>query len=481
MITKNTKFFLTLIIFTSLILFSSANFVYAYSWDSNLNNGLREYWTLNETSGITSTGSLGIQNGNWNVSPIWVPGLIGNQANLSGQRMNTFNSFGNNAFSISFWYQTIGSTTEVLFGNAGSCTGDGVYVVAFCGDDKKLSLNVKNGGNVSVADGRWTENTTICDSLRHHVVYSYDGTNIWKVYIDGSEKNLTLNSGVMGNSAYPLQFSGFDTCNYPGINGSLDEIGIWNRTLNNSEVQRLYNSGNGITYTNNFASNLTGAIQWENESILNVNSSNWWNFMNGFNTTQLVNSFNKLSLSESWLASFISSLINYNYIFNLGFYPSSNPSSFYNASTLPKQTGTPFTYYNITTYDRTQTSTSANITIIALPLAAGKNISIECNLLVDSAATGTGIQLNSTVFGTSSRRQVIEYYTSATAQAICQGTNENLQCLSSSSAGTITTPTRISIYTVQSSNGFFMLDLKSEISGSAVNVRAGSWCRSIAL
>ncbi len=51
--------------------------------------------------------------------------------------------------------------------------------------------------------------------------------------------------------------------------------------------------------------------------------------------THFVSSFGKLTIDESWLTSFITSFINYNYVRDLGFYPYSNPSNFYNASTIP--------------------------------------------------------------------------------------------------------------------------------------------------
>ena len=499
MITQNKNFFITLIILTS-ILFSSTNFVYAYSWDSNLNNELIGYWGMNEGNGTNVAEEVyGINNATIQGNVTWKSGIngtstgdyndIGDTVTLSNPIVYNFEP--NDSFSVSFWVNKTTIENDPGFIMKQDAQSRGWIIREVVAGTIAFQLTDTWATNYFIA---YFPNTILPDGNWHHYVFSYNGSEDYngvRLYKDGIEINQSgsVGYGILSNITNPdisLHFGGWDYLGvynqYP-MKGKIDEIGIWNRILNSSEVQQLYNNGTGITYTSNFtnSTNPLGAIQWENESILNVNSSNWWNFMNGFNATHFVNSFNKLTISETWLSSFISSLINYNYIFNLGFYPSSNPSNFYNVSTLPPQTGTSFTYYNITTYDRIQTSTSANITILALPLTAGKNISIECNLLVDSAATNTGIQLNSTLLGTSSRRQVIEYYTSATAQAICQGANETLQCLASNSAGTITTPTRISIYTVQSSNGFFILDLKSKVLGSAVYARAGSWCRSIEL
>lgn len=531
MIIKHTKFFLTLMILTSM-LFSLTNFVSA-----DLDNGLIGYWGMNEGSGNNIAEQVyGINNATIQGGVNWIPGInstatgnytnIGDVSTLSNYSSYNFNP--NSNFSISFWMNK--TTTE----------NDAGFIVKQDSESRGWVVREMGAGSITIQlMDIWPTNyfranfpnTISSDGKWHHYTATYNGSGDYygvKLFKDGIEQNqsTSTSAGVLNstfNTNAPLQFGGWyysGVYNYQ-LKGDLDEIGIWNRTLNSSEVQQLYNNGNGNFYpysSQNISQNNTpiysgfdqslnstdgvhfgnvtsslffGNLDWgyiqnvpnfillNEQNLLNVNSSNWWNFMDGFNSTQFTNAFGKLTLSESWLNSFINSLVNYNYISNLGFYPSSNPSNYYNATTLPPQTGISFSYYNITTYDQTQTSTSANVTILTLPLTAGKNISIECSLLVDSDAVGTGIQFNSTLLGTSSRRQVIEYYSSATAQAICQGANETLLCLASGSAGPITTPTRIYIYTTQSSNGFFILDLKSEISDKSVTVRAGSWCRSI--
>jgi hypothetical protein len=41
---------------------------------------------------------------------------------------------------------------------------------------------------------------------------------------------------------------GYDNSNTQWSNGSLDEIGIWNRALTTGEISTLYNSGSGKGY-----------------------------------------------------------------------------------------------------------------------------------------------------------------------------------------------------------------------------------------
>ena len=141
--------------------------------------------------------------------------------------------------------------------------------------------------------------------------------------------------------------------------------------------------------------------------------------------------------------------------------------------------GTSFTAFNMTTSDVSTSDNVNYVEVITLPLNSGFNLMIECNLLQDSVATGTGIQYTSVLTGTSSQRQVMEYYSSATAQAICSGTTATLTCSPSSSSGTTVAPNKLYVYGVTSSAGTFTLNVKTEASGNAVNVRAGSWCRII--
>ncbi|MDP2947823.1 MAG: hypothetical protein Q8N88_06935, partial [Nanoarchaeota archaeon] len=141
--------------------------------------------------------------------------------------------------------------------------------------------------------------------------------------------------------------------------------------------------------------------------------------------------------------------------------------------------GVSFTYFNRTTADVATTESVNYVDVIALPLTSGATVNIECILLQDAAAATTGVQYQSVLTGTSSQRQVMEYYSSATAQAICQGTGTTLTCSPAASSGTTITPNRLYIYSIQSGSGTFTLSLRSEVSGSAANVRAGSWCRSI--
>jgi hypothetical protein len=84
----------------------------------------------------------------------------------------------------------------------------------------------------------------ITDTNYHHIVVTGDGTTI-KVYIDGVLKvpNTNTWSGLStGNSNREFRIgSGANQ-----FNGIMDELGIYNIAIPQTQITELYNSGNGI-------------------------------------------------------------------------------------------------------------------------------------------------------------------------------------------------------------------------------------------
>jgi FlaG/FlaF family flagellin (archaellin) len=80
-----------------------------------------------------------------------------------------------------------------------------------------------------VNDGQW-----------HHVVAVYSQSNSRTLYVDGMNRE-SDNSGTQFNSAIDRwtfgRWGDSTPSNY--FNGSIDEVRIWNRTLNSTEVQQL--------------------------------------------------------------------------------------------------------------------------------------------------------------------------------------------------------------------------------------------------
>lgn len=104
---------------------------------------------------------------------------------------------------------------------------------------------IRGYGTTDVADGEW-----------HHVVCTYDGSasyNGMLVYVDGSEDDTDVWGDLWEGSAAnsePLCFAarynnGVSGCYF---NGDLDDVSIYSKELSASEVNELWNDGNGLPY-----------------------------------------------------------------------------------------------------------------------------------------------------------------------------------------------------------------------------------------
>ena len=96
-----------------------------------------------------------------------------------------------------------------------------------------------------------TPNLTHDGTTWYHIVGTYDKTSeIAKLYVDGIEVDSISTSGTQTYTN--ISSLGFGARINPSpteyLNGNLDGIGIWEKTLTPSEVGTLYNTGDGIEY-----------------------------------------------------------------------------------------------------------------------------------------------------------------------------------------------------------------------------------------
>jgi hypothetical protein len=206
---------------------------------AHFSEGLVAYYNLDESSGTIAYDGIGNSNGvignsvTKNVQGIinkaeTTPQNSGESASITAIPLNLWANYPN--FSVSIWIK--GNATGYVFFNNNLAGADRGYVI----------------NDVGTKDGNW-----------HHVVGTRNGDLI-ELYVDGISKGTDNTSG--GNSYaltyYPAtelisalkQDSGGGNIQL-GAYGSitLDEVGIWNRILNSTEVAMLYNNGVGLTYS----------------------------------------------------------------------------------------------------------------------------------------------------------------------------------------------------------------------------------------
>ena len=217
-------------------------------------DGLISYYKLDETSG-TVIDSHGSSNGvNYGATPS-VAGKINTAYNFSGEDDYINCSDNSNLrpanVSVSAWiYSPIDLTSDfaVSMPYDDEAVWDEPYVSYSIGirDTKKIFgiLNV---------DGVYTEIVDTSDAVAdtwYHVVLTYNGTTATLYKNASSIGTPAESSGVITYGGTPSLSIGTRSVHMFGEywKGRVDEIGIWNRSLNSTEVTELYNSGEGLPY-----------------------------------------------------------------------------------------------------------------------------------------------------------------------------------------------------------------------------------------
>ena len=220
-------------------------------WTDGLTSGLLTYYKLNETSGSNLLESrFGILNGTTFGDPSFVPAVIGNGliSNLS-QGANVTNLLDMNIqseISISAWINVTGWTNNggLLFGSE----IPGMVGIRILEGTSTINAEMIKGTsrNRTASDISLTANET------YHVVAIFSG-NTSRLFINGTEQTSNSQVGSVGLENMTDQQTNTFWFSSAGSTISqtpltVDEVGIWNRTLTDGEVLELYNNGTGINY-----------------------------------------------------------------------------------------------------------------------------------------------------------------------------------------------------------------------------------------
>ncbi len=226
-------------------------------WTADLNIGLMSYYKSNDNLATTNVidsidnnnGTLG---GGDNTDDLSVSGIIDTALHFNGaddvidlNDGNDFDFVTGDDFSVSFWIKPDVWTNGLrIFSNDDGVNGYQIIEATSGGSGTGDNIQFwGNGGNLVVSTdeiviGEW-----------NHIVITFDSGTA-KIYINASTP--FTGSTTISASTEDL-FIGVDPSgpdNY--YDGVIDEIGIWNRTLSQSEITQLYNNGIGITWTEVF-------------------------------------------------------------------------------------------------------------------------------------------------------------------------------------------------------------------------------------
>ncbi len=162
-------------------------------------------------------------------------------------------------FTVSLWYKannTESGCTSHLNEGAGIDPVNPGMIIGGSGSMFRIFVCNNETGAYAYLSDDYTDlhREFNMDSLYtwHHLVITYlkDGSvHYWRVYINGvggmmgTNNPLYLSKNTIG-SHFGRQQAVYDN----SYNGSIDEVGMWDRALSLSEIQELYNNGTGLSY-----------------------------------------------------------------------------------------------------------------------------------------------------------------------------------------------------------------------------------------
>ncbi len=203
--------------------------------NDGLATGLQLHWNLDENGGTTASDSSGKgHSGNFQLSPSWVPGVIGSAVNfVAWGELITVNNHSDlnptTAISVTAW---IDSSAQLIV-----CKGYERQQYQLKGEWNGITFGV-------VIDGVFQDYKGIIPINNlpqwRHVVGTYDGSTI-RVYVDGVEigtgKAVT---GVLTPSAGDFAIGGQATGG-KSYTGAIDDVRIYDRALSATEINSLAN------------------------------------------------------------------------------------------------------------------------------------------------------------------------------------------------------------------------------------------------
>lgn len=218
-----------------------------------LNNLISNYWTMDEVSGdrFDTPGSLTLTDTNTVGSQ---PGLKGNEAVFirANDEYLINNSFTTPTgdFSISLWvslndlnFHTIVSQ-DIISG----APNEGAFRLDYNNNESTFQFTVETDPNgVPTAVKGNSVKRLVKTGERYHLVATYNTTTgDVCLYVNTQKtKNVHPGAGPLNSNSQPLIFGqDADLFTARGLDGTIDEVGFWNRELTQTDVNQLY-GGNG--------------------------------------------------------------------------------------------------------------------------------------------------------------------------------------------------------------------------------------------
>jgi len=183
------------------------------------------------------------------------------------------NSLNNPNLTVGFWINTNSVIFQQVFYKVSLNTAQNEeYSIPINLNNKnEINLDLKNN-SCSPGVGWIYFNNSAALSNWKHVIFTHDGIST-KYFLDGNLINSQKANFKIANCPGGSLILGIAWNLQHAFNGSLDDIGIWNRALTQEEITSLYNGSSlGINDVSQY--NLFSVYPNPTQSIINVNADN---------------------------------------------------------------------------------------------------------------------------------------------------------------------------------------------------------------
>lgn len=255
------------------------NVTYVEYVDINNVENLTSYYKLDETSGIVID-ELGVNNGTNNGATPNVSGLIntaydfeaGDVDYISMGDVMDFN-FLSDTFSASFWVklESTVATNTFIAKQKNADPYDG-YSLSY-DSSGRLVFEADATGSITIR-----KTTTLNTGEWYYLVFTYNGNGHAsgvKMYINSTEQTgLTiaddsLSSSTVTSEDFKIGARGAGNIN--PLDGIIDEVGIWDKVLSQSDITLYYNSGigqipGGLLSTQTWDRTIVDDIIWNSQA-----------------------------------------------------------------------------------------------------------------------------------------------------------------------------------------------------------------------
>jgi len=235
---------------TKLFLISFILLLFTFSFASAaLIDDITSYYTFD----IDASDSLGVNDGTVSGATLTTGsgGKIGEGYDFDGSTNYIDTNDGgafvfNNDFTVSAWInRDVYASNNDFIVDKRDANNDG-WLFGVIAD--KLALNIDNSDTLS-------SDTVLLANTWYYVVAVVDrsGTGKVRLYVNGVEESSyssqpDVSSDTVSVTADARIGMGSYSLDTNGMDGLIDEVGLWNRALTSTEITSLYNSGSGLQY-----------------------------------------------------------------------------------------------------------------------------------------------------------------------------------------------------------------------------------------